>query len=108
MKKGKLLVYTSEVTSNEQRTHSVSVAAGKLARLLELTLEFITLKENFDSIYVYYKKGEEDPIPIYYNKNGEHPMQKIYKNLREMMFVLSFHPGYSTLKPMRKEIVQFS
>jgi hypothetical protein len=57
---------------------------------------------------VYYKEGKGDPIPIYYDKKGETKIQKIYNDLREMMFVLSFHPRHKTLKPIRKEIVQFS
>lgn len=105
---GKLLVYASSFTSRGKRLKSVSIAAEKTAELLKLDVEVITFSEEFDSIYVYYKKGNEDPIPVYRHNGGEPDTQKIYDKLRDMMFVLSFHPRHSALKQIRKEVIRFS
>jgi len=105
---GKLLVYASSVAQSERRLQSVSVATEKVAKLLNLPMEVVTFREEFNPIYVYYKNGDEEPIPIYCHKGREFNMQKIYKTLRNMMFVLSFHPKHSALKPIRKEATVFS
>ena len=105
---GKLLIYASSLALNEKRLQSVSVAAEKIAELLELPIEVITFGEEFSPIYVYYKNGDDEAIPIYCDKGGEFDMQEIYKALRNMMFVLSFHPKHSVLKQIRKEVMLFS
>ena len=105
---GKLLVYASNVVLSERRLRSVSVAADKMAKLLKLPMEVVTFGEEFDPIYVYYKSGDDEPIPIYCDKGGKSGMQEIYKVLRNMMFVLSFHPKHSALKRIRKGVMLFS
>ena len=105
---GKLLVYASSFTSRGKRLRSVSIAAEKTAELLKLDVEIVTFSEEFAPIYVYYRNGDEEPIPIYCHKGGESDIQKIYNALRNMMFVLSFHPKHSALKQKRKEVIQFS
>lgn len=105
---GKLLVYASNVARSERRLRSVSVAADKMAKLLKLPMEVVTFGEEFDPIYVYYKSGDEEPIPIYCDKGGKSGMKEIYKVLRNMMFVLSFHPKHSALKRIRKGFMLFS
>lgn len=105
---GKLLVYASSFASRGKLLKSVSIAAEKTAELLKLDVEVITFSEEFAPIYVYYRNGDEDPIPIYCHKSGESDIQEIYKVLRNMMFVLSFHPKHSTLKQIRKDVIQFS
>jgi hypothetical protein len=105
---GKLLVYASGFTSNEKRFDSVSMAAEKMAKMLDLNFEIVTLEENVTPIYVYYKNGDEDPIPLYCDKNGEPTINEVYTVLRNMMFVLSFHPKHSILKQLRKSVIQFS
>jgi len=105
---GKLLVYASCVTPSERRLRSVTVAAEKVAELLKLPMEVVTFREEFGLIYVFYKNGDEEPIPIHCNKDGEFDWQNIYKALRNMMFVLSFHPKHSALKQIRKEVMLFS
>jgi hypothetical protein len=105
---GKLLVYASRFTSHEKRLKSVSTAAIKMAKLLKLNFEVITLGEKISPIYVYYKNGDEEPIPIYCNKGGKTNIQEIYATLRNMMFVLSFHPKHSALRQIRNGIMQFS
>ena len=105
---GKLFVYASAFTSRQKRLKPVSVAAEKMARLLKLDFEIKTFRKRFAPIYVYYKNGEEEAIPIYCNNNGQTDMQEIYTALRNMMFVLSFHPKHSALRQIRSELIQFS
>lgn len=105
---GKLLVYASSVTRSEKRLQSVSVATEKIAELLKLPMEVVTFGDEFSPIYVYYKNGDEEPIPIYCDKGGQSTAHLIYNALRNMMFVLSFHPKHSALKQVRKEIMPFS
>lgn len=105
---GKLLVYASNLKLSGKRLQSVSVAAEKIAELLKLPMEVVTFREDFSPIYVYYKNGDDEPVPIYCDKGREFDMQAIYEALRNMVFVLSFHPKHSALKPIRKEVMQFS
>lgn len=105
---GKLLVYASSFASRGSRMKSVSMAAERMARILNLNVEVVTFREKFAQIYVYYKNGDEEPIPIYCNKGEKSNIQEIFNALRNMMFVLSFHPKHSALKQMRKEIMRFS
>ncbi len=79
-----------------------------MAKLLNLRMEIVTFRREFAPVYVYYKYGDDEPIPIYCTRNGESDMQEIYATLRNMMFVLSFHPKHSALKQIRREIMQLS
>jgi hypothetical protein len=106
---GKLLVYASGFASHEERLNSVSTAAEKMAKLLKLGFEIVTFNEEKGTpISVYYKNGNEDAIPIYCDKGKKATKKEIYGLLRNMIFVLSFHPKYPVLKPIRKEVIQFS
>lgn len=105
---GRLLVYASSFASRGKGLKSVSIAAEKTAELLELDVKIIIFSEEFAPIYVYYRNGDEEPIPIYCHKGGESNIQEICKALRNMMFVLSFHPKHSALKHIRREVIRFS
>jgi len=105
---GKLLVYASSFASFEKRLKPVSGAAEKMAKLLEINVEVVKFRKKFTPIYVYYKEGEGEPIPIYCDNGEGSDMQQVYKVLRNMMFVLSFHPKHSTLRSIRKKVMQFS
>lgn len=105
---GKLLVYASSFTSREKRLNPISSAAEKMAKILKINVEVKTFRKRFMPIYVYYKEGEEEPIPIYCDNSERSNMQEIYTALRNMMFVLSFHPKHSALRSIRKEIMRFS
>jgi len=105
---GKLVIYASSFTSDEKRLESVSMAAEKMAKLLKLSFEIVTFGEKITPIYVYYKNGDEEPIPIYCDKGEKTNMQEVCTALRNMMFVLSFHPKHSALKQIRNGIMQFS
>lgn len=103
---GKLLIYASNFVSSEERLKPVSAAAQKMAELLKLNFEVVFFGEKRAPIYVYYKDGDEEPIPVYCNKGEKADAHQIYATLRNMLFVLSFHPRHSTLRRVRKEIMQ--
>ena len=103
---GELFVYASSFS--QKRLKPVSMAAEKMARLLKLNFEIKTFRKNFAPIYVYYKTGDEEPIPIYCSNSGQSNMEEVCTTLRNMMFVLSFHPKHQALRHVRKEIMQFS
>jgi hypothetical protein len=105
---GKLLIYASRFMSNKKRFKSVSMATEKMAVSLNLNFEVAIFGEKITPIYVYYKNGDEEPIPLYCDKGGKANIQEVYVALRNMMFVLSFHPKHSALKQIRREIMQFS
>jgi roadblock/LC7 domain-containing protein len=105
---GKLMVYASSFTSEEKRMRFIRVAAEKMAKVLKVNFEVVTLKEKFTPIYVYYKNGDEEPVPIYCDKDGKADEREIYNALRNMIFVLSFHPKYSGLRRIRKDVMLFS
>jgi hypothetical protein len=103
---GKLLIYASSFASSGKRLKPVSVATQKMAKLLKLNFEVVIFGEQITPIYVYYKTGDEEPIPVYCNKGEEANAQEIYAALRNMMFVLSFHPRHSALRQVRKEFMR--
>jgi hypothetical protein len=103
---GKLFVYAS--SSSQKRLEPVSLAAEKMARNLKLHFEVKMLRKSFSPIYVYYELANEEPIPIYCNNNGQSSMESVYLALKNMMFVLSFHPKQRGLARIRNEIVKLS
>ena len=105
---GKLLVYASRFGSCENRLKPVSEAAERMADLLKMGVEVKTFKKKFKPIFVYYKQGDEEPVPLYCNSGEESNVEDVYVALRNMMFVLSFHPKNLMLRHARKEIMQFS
>jgi hypothetical protein len=105
---GKLLVYASVVALCRERLRSVRVATEKTAKLLNLGFEVIRFRKNFSQIYVYYEDGDGEPIPIYSDEGKAYDLQEICATLRNMMFVLSFHPKHSALRQTRKEIMRLS
>jgi hypothetical protein len=105
---GKLLVYASSFAFRERRFKSVSMTAARIAKLLNLDFELVAFKGRFKPIYVYYKNGGEEPIPLYCDKDGKVKPSNVCSALKSMMFVLSFHPRYSVLRRMRREIMRLS
>ncbi len=104
----RFLVYASSYAPKEKRLRPVSAAAEKMARLLNAAVEVKTFRKRFTPIYVYYQCGPEEPIPIYCSNDEESDSSAVCTALRNMMFVLSFHPKHATLKRLRKEIMQLS
>lgn len=102
------MVYTSAVASRRKRLQSVRAAAEKTAELLNLGFEVIRFRKNFSQIYVYYENGDDEPIPIYSDEGKSCDLREICATLRNMMYVLSFHPRHSALRQVRKEITRLS
>jgi hypothetical protein len=105
---GKLLVYASTFAFHEKRLKSVNATVARIAKLLNLDFEVVAFKGKFKPIYVYYKNGEDEPVPLYCEKDGKVKPSTVLSALKSMMFVLSFHPRYSSLKRMRSEIMRLS
>ena len=105
---GKLFVYASSFASREKRFEPIRAATEKMARYLNLSFEIKTFRKKFEPIYVYYKNGADEPIPICCVSDKCSDVVDICASLRNMMFVLSFHPRHLALKQLRKEIMQFS
>lgn len=105
---GKLLVYASNFVSRNNRLRHVRVAAERMAKLLNLNFEVVKFQKEFTTIYVYYKSGENEPIPIYRDNARQPGVDEVYTAMRNMMFVLSFHPKHSALRQVRNEVMRFS
>lgn len=106
---GKLLVYTSNCTPHRKRLQSVRTATEETAKLLNLDYEVVKFGNDFSPIYVYYECGDcGEPIPLYCDEGKAGNLQEIGAALRNMMFVLSFHPEHSALKQVRSTIMRLS
>ena len=105
---GKLMVYTSTAAPHRKRLQSVKTATEETAKHLNLGFEVVRFRKNFSQIYVYYENGEDEPIPIYCDEGKTSGMQEIRATLKNMMFVLSFHPAHSALRNTRKGLMGFS
>ncbi len=106
--RGKLLVYVSSLEARKERLRAVSIAVKKTATMLNLGFKVVSLKGVKTPIYVYYEDGENEPIPLYCDKEMGNSAEQVCTALRSIMFVLSFHPKYSALRKIRREIIRFS
>jgi hypothetical protein len=102
---GKLMVYASTTSSHKHRLQSVRVATERTAKQLNMDFEMVTQTKNCTPIYVYYEQGAEEPIPLYCDEGKTGDLQEIQARLRNMMFVLSFHPKHAALKQARKVLM---
>ncbi len=105
---GKLMVYASNVSSPKQRLRSVRTATEKMAKELNLDFEMVPQQKGCTPIYVYYEHGEDEPIPIYCDEGKSGDLQEIVARLKNMMFVLSFHPKHTALAQVRNSIMKLS
>lgn len=96
------MIYSSNVM-NTKRLRIVGSAVAKVANSLRLETELSSRKKLL-SIYVYYKGDEGDEIPVYCDWGKSWKEEDVYHAIRNMMFVLSFHPRHSNLRTIRKEI----
>ncbi len=106
--RGKLLVYASTFVSRNNRLRHVRVATERIATLLNLNLEVVKFQKEFTTIYVYYMSGENESIPIYRDNTRQTSEDDVYTTLRNMMFVLSFHPKHAALRQVRNAVMRFS
>jgi hypothetical protein len=106
---GKLLIYASNRTPKRKRLQSVRMATEETAKLLNLDFEVVRSGNDFSPIYVYYKRGDGDePIPLYCDEGKVGNLKEIGVALKNMMFVLSFHPKHTALKQVRSAIMSLS
>jgi len=105
---GKLMVYASTAAPHKKRLQSVKTATEETAKRLNLGFEVVKFQKHFSQIYVYYENGEDEPIPIYCDEGKTSGLQEICATLKNMMFVLSFHPKLSALKQQRKGLMRLS
>ncbi|MFP3984786.1 MAG: hypothetical protein ACLFU9_02290 [Candidatus Bathyarchaeia archaeon] len=99
---GKFLIYSSN-TLNSERLKIVGSAVAKVADTLKLETE-VSSRRKLLSIYVYYKNDAGDEIPVYSDWGKSWKEEDVYRAIRNMMFVLSFHPSHSSLRTIRKGI----
>lgn len=99
---GKFMIYASNRPSPE-RLKIVGSAVAKIASYLKLTTE-LSAKRRLLSIYVYYRSNAGDEIPVYCDWGKDWREEDVYRAIRSMMFVLSFHPSHSSLRTIRREV----
>ncbi len=105
---GKLTIYASDTHAPKQRLESVKTATHKMAKKLNLNFEVVNQQRGTSPIYVYYDNGDENPIPIYCDEGKRGNPAEISEKMRNMMFVLSFHPRHTALKQARKMLLTLS
>ena len=103
------MVYASTGIPSGKRLESVRTAAKETAKRLNLDFELVRFDRASSPIYVYYEENDGDePIPLYCDEGKKSGLEEISGKLRNMMFVLSFHPNHAALREMRKEILKLS
>lgn len=106
---GKLMVYASTGLPSRKRLESVREATKETAKRLNLDFEIVRFDRAASPIYVYYEENDVDePIPLYCDEGKMSGLEEISSALRNMMFVLSFHPKISALRQMRSELLKLS
>ncbi len=106
---GKLLVCSGVSMPKGKRYRCVRTATEETAKRLNLDFELMKFDRTSSPIYVYYDNGDEgEPIPLYCDEGKKGDLKDICSALRKMIFVLSFHPKHSSLKPLRNEIMRLS
>ena len=94
---------------SRKRLESVRTAAKETAKRLNLDFEMVRFDRASSPIYVYYEENDGDePIPLYCDEGKISGLEEISGKLRNMMFVLSFHPKHSALREMRRELLKLS
>ena len=102
--RGKILVYAPD-NNGFIGIKSVENAANKIARRLKLGLEIIQ-RADLKSVWVYFESCDGQLIPVYFNYWPDCSEEEVYMKIRNMMFVLSFHPRFNGLKSIRREIME--
>jgi hypothetical protein len=105
---GKLLLYASTGLPSRKRFESVHSATKETAKKLNLDFELVRFDRTATPIYVYYEENNSEPIPLYCDEGKAAGLEEISNTIRNMMFVLSFHPKHSELARMRSELLKFS
>lgn len=100
---GKFLIYTSRFSSQGNRLRVVGSAVAKVAKTLSLGVEVSSTKKIL-SVYVYYQNENGEEIPVYCDWGKNWGEEDVYNAIKNMMFVLSFHPEHASLQGIRKEM----
>jgi hypothetical protein len=99
---GSFKVYASR-KPNSERLRIVGSAVAKLADTLKLRTE-VAPKENMLSIYVYYRGNGGLEIPVYSDWGKNWKEDEVFSAIRNMLFVLSFHPKHARLRTVRHKM----
>ena len=102
---GKLMVYASTGIPRGKRLESVRTAAKETAKRLNLDFDEVRSKKTGMPIYVYFEDGNDEAIPLYCDEGKIAGLNEISSTLRNMMYVLSFHPKHAALKHLRNRII---
>ena len=102
------MVYVSNGFPQRKRLESVRSATQSTAKRLNLNFEEVKLVGAASPIYVYYEDADKEPIPLYCDEGKIAGSDEISSALRNMMFVLSFHPKHAALRHIRSEILKLS
>lgn len=103
------MVYASTGLPSKKRLESVKDAAKETAMRLNLGFEIVRFDRAASPIYVYYEECDgEEPIPLYCDEGKRSDLEEISSAIRNMMFVLSFHPKHSALAQRRSELLKLS
>ena len=106
---GKLKDYAFTDYLNRKRFESVREATRKTARLLKLDFELVRNSRATSPIFVYYEDyAGQEPVPLYCDEGKITGLEEISSTLRNMMFVLSFHPKHAALRQIRRELLRLS
>ena len=105
---GKLMVYACEEFSSRKRLESVKTATQETSKLLKMSFSIVKFEKSAAPIYVYYEGDDGEAIPIYCDEGKMANLEEISSAIRNMMFVLSFHPKHTALRQMRNEFVKLS
>ncbi|MDR0372748.1 MAG: hypothetical protein LBI79_04220 [Nitrososphaerota archaeon] len=106
---GKLIVYATRGLPSRKRLESVQEAAKETAKCLCLDFEMVQFERPVSPIYVYYEENSNgERIPLYCDEGKISGLEEICSTIRNMMFVLSFHPKHPSLAQMRNELLKLS
>jgi hypothetical protein len=103
----KLMVYASTGLSSK-RLESVRSAAQQTAKRLNMDFQIVKSAQSSSPIYVYYEGDGAEPVPLYCDEGKMSNLEEITSAIKNMMFVLSFHPRQTSLRSLRSEIVKLS
>jgi hypothetical protein len=96
------MIYASDAPSRK-RLKIVGSAVSRIADSLEVETELSGGKKLL-SIYVYYRSDAGEEIPVYCDWGKSWEEDEVYQAIRNMMFVLSFHPRHLDLRSIRRKV----
>jgi hypothetical protein len=102
------MIYTSNPNSATHRLQSVKSATEEMAKQLKLDFEIVRQTQGPSPIYVYYGYGNDEPIPLYCDEGKTGDPKDISSKIKNMIFVLSFHPRHQALRQAREALLTFS